>query len=72
MRTLMYRLPERIFLCKFKYLAQSLTLACGGGGGGEEVTAFVLWALSLHCAVNDSNRDRKKINKYLTANWCQI
>jgi hypothetical protein len=40
---LMNYLPERIFLCKFKYFAQSRTLACGGGGRrGEEVTVFVL------------------------------
>jgi hypothetical protein len=36
---LMYYLPKRIFLCKFKYFAQTQTLAWGG----EEVTAFVLW-----------------------------
>jgi hypothetical protein len=35
----MYYLPKRIFLCKFKYFAQSRTLA-RGGGGREEVTAL--------------------------------
>jgi hypothetical protein len=33
----MYYLPERIFLCKFKYFAQSRTLVRGGGG---KVTAL--------------------------------
>jgi hypothetical protein len=50
---LMYYLPERIFLCKFKYFAQIRTLA------------RVLWASNPHCAVNDSNRDRKRLTNIL-------
>jgi hypothetical protein len=36
----MYYLPERIFLCKFKYFAQSRTLARGGGGEKKVTTLF--------------------------------
>jgi hypothetical protein len=40
-------------LCKFKYFAQSRTLARGGGGRRSDRVVF--WASNPHCAVNDSN-----------------
>jgi hypothetical protein len=39
MYILMYYMPKRIFLCKFKYFAQSRTLA-RGGCGEKKVTAM--------------------------------
>jgi hypothetical protein len=49
MYVLMYYLPERIFLCKFKYFAQSRTLARGGGGGRSDRLVFMSLKPALSC-----------------------
>jgi hypothetical protein len=56
----MYYLPERIFLCKFKYFSQSQSLV-RGGVGGEELSDSVCFMGSQTRIVLLMTTTRKKI-----------